>query len=71
MLATGLLGPQYSLLFAWHELGSGPIWGVDTLHSQRVPKKILFPCILFQNKLFFKAYILKMDLSNKEIKQYL
>ena len=41
MLAVGPLGPQYSLLFAWHELGSGPIWGVDTLHSQRVPKKIL------------------------------
>ena len=26
MLAVGPLGPQYSLLFAWHELGSGPIW---------------------------------------------
>ena len=25
MLAVGPLGPQYSLLFAWHELGSGPI----------------------------------------------
>ena len=23
MLAVGPLGPQYSLLFAWHELGSG------------------------------------------------
>ena len=36
MLAVWPLGPQYSLLFAWHELGSGPIWGVDTLHSQSV-----------------------------------
>ena len=30
MLAVGPLGPQYSLLFAWDELGSGPIWGIDT-----------------------------------------
>ena len=29
MLAVGPLGPQYSLLFAWHELGRGPIWGVS------------------------------------------
>ena len=28
MLAVGTLGPQYSCLFAWHEVGSGPIWGV-------------------------------------------
>ena len=28
MLAVGPLGPQYSLLFAWHELGSGPICSV-------------------------------------------
>ena len=33
MLAVGPLGPLYSLLFAWHELGSGPIWGVDTQYS--------------------------------------
>ena len=39
MLAVGPLGPQYSLLFAWHELGSRPIWGEDTLPSQRVPKE--------------------------------
>ena len=31
MLAVGSLGPQYSLIFVWHELGSRPIWGVDTL----------------------------------------
>ena len=28
MLAVGPLGPQYSCLFARHEVGSGPIWGV-------------------------------------------
>ena len=36
MIAKGPLGPQYSLLFAWHELGSRPIRGVDTLKSQSV-----------------------------------
>ena len=30
MLAVGPLGPQYSLLFAWHELGREACMGVDT-----------------------------------------
>ena len=41
MLAVGPLGPQYSLNFAWHELGRQAHLGVDTLPSQRVPQKIL------------------------------
>ena len=41
MLAVGPLGPQYSLLFAWHELGRQATLGVDTLPSQSVPQKIL------------------------------
>jgi len=41
MLAVGPLGPQYSLLFAWHELGRHAHLGVDTLPSQKVPQKIL------------------------------
>ena len=41
MLAVGPLGPQYSLLFALHELGRHAHLGVDTLPSQRVPQKIL------------------------------
>ena len=36
MLAVGPLGPQYSLLFAWHELGRHAQQGVDTLPSKRV-----------------------------------
>ena len=31
MLAVGPLGPQYSLLFAWHELGKNAACGGDTL----------------------------------------
>ena len=41
MLAVGPIGPQYSLLFAWHELGCMPTCGCDTLPSQKVPQKIL------------------------------
>ena len=41
MLAVGPLGPQYCLLFAWHELGTHSYLGVDTLPTQRVPQKIL------------------------------
>ena len=41
MLAIGLLGPQYWLLFAWHELGRQANLGVDTHLSMRVPQKIL------------------------------
>ena len=41
MLAVGPLGPQYSLLFAWNELGKHAHLGVDTLPTQRVPQKIL------------------------------
>ena len=35
MLAVGPLGPQYSLLFAWHELGSGLIIGKLPLPQSR------------------------------------
>ena len=28
MLAVGPSGPKYSLPFAWHELGRGPLFGV-------------------------------------------
>ena len=41
MLAVGPLGPQYSLLFAWNELGRHAHLGVDTHLSMRVPQKIL------------------------------
>ena len=41
MLAVGPLGPQYSLLFAWNELGKHAHLGIDTLPTQRVPQKIL------------------------------
>ena len=37
MLAVGPLGPQYSLLFAWYELGRHAHLGADTLPTQRVP----------------------------------
>ena len=37
MLAVGPLGPQYSLLFAWYELGRHAHLGADTLPSQKVP----------------------------------
>ena len=35
------VGPQYSLLFALHELGRHAQLGVDTHLSMRVPQKIL------------------------------
>ena len=41
MLAVGPLGPQYCLLFAWYELGRQAHLELDTLPSQRVPRKIL------------------------------
>ena len=41
MLAVGPLGPQYSLLFSWNELGKHAHLAVDTLPTQRVPQKIL------------------------------
>ena len=41
MLAVGPLGPQYSLPFAWYELGMQAHLGIDTLPTQRVPQKIL------------------------------
>ena len=33
MLAVRPLGPQYSLLFSWHELGSGPIYIFLTINE--------------------------------------
>ena len=41
MLAVGPLGPQYYLLFAWHELVRQAHLGVDTFPTLRVPQKIL------------------------------
>ena len=43
MLAVGPLGPQYSLLFAWHELGSK--MNVSEYFWQKISKKILLPKI--------------------------
>ena len=53
MLAVGPSGPQYSLLFAWHELVRSPTWAVDTLPSQRVPQKILKKSISLYYLLYF------------------
>ena len=63
MLAVGPLGPQYSLPFAWNELGRQAHLGVDTLPTQRVPQKILkkkYLPILFS---YFNR-VMRMSLQN-------
>ena len=67
MLAVGPLGPQYSLLFAWHELGRHAHLGADTLPTQRVPQKILKKSISLYYIVMLKAKILLMLLMDSPL----